>query len=44
MKHPATMNIIFGVPFWDHWFDWGASIMGSSGYTLSLTRTLQQES
>jgi len=27
----VPMNLIVGVPFWDHWFDWGASIMGSSG-------------
>jgi hypothetical protein len=27
----VPMNIFFGVPFWDHWFDWGASIMGSQG-------------
>jgi hypothetical protein len=25
------MNLIVGVPFWDHWFDWGASILGSQG-------------
>jgi hypothetical protein len=27
----VPMNIFFGVPFWDHWFDWGASIIGSQG-------------
>lgn len=27
----VPMNIFFGVPFWDHWFDWGASILGSQG-------------
>jgi hypothetical protein len=27
----VPMNLIFGVPFWDHWFDWGASAIGSTG-------------
>ena len=27
----VPMNLIFGVPFWDHWFDWGASATGSTG-------------
>jgi hypothetical protein len=27
----VPMNLIVGVPFWDHWFDWGASILGSQG-------------
>ena len=27
----VPMNLIFGIPFWDHWYDWGASIMGTSG-------------
>jgi hypothetical protein len=27
----VPMNLIFGVPFWDHWFDWGASLTGSTG-------------
>lgn len=27
----VPMNIFFGIPFWDHWFDWGASILGSQG-------------
>ena len=27
----VPMNLFFGVPFWDHWFDWGASILGSHG-------------
>jgi hypothetical protein len=27
----VPMNLIVGVPFWDHWFDWGASIIGSTG-------------
>jgi len=27
----VPMNLFFGVPFWDHWFDWGASILGSQG-------------
>jgi hypothetical protein len=27
----VPMNLIFGIPFWDHWFDWGASILGSTG-------------
>jgi hypothetical protein len=30
----VPMNIFFGVPFWDHWFDWGASILGSQGPTI----------
>lgn len=25
------INLITEVPFWDHWFDWGASILGSKG-------------
>ena len=25
------MNLFVGIPFWDHWFDWGASILGSQG-------------
>jgi hypothetical protein len=27
----VPMNLIFGIPFWDHWFDWGTSILGSTG-------------
>jgi hypothetical protein len=27
----VPMNLIVGVPFWDHWYDWGASILGSQG-------------
>jgi hypothetical protein len=27
----VPMNLISGVPFWDHWFDWGASVLGSKG-------------
>lgn len=27
----VPMNLLIGVPFWDHWFDWGASILGSTG-------------
>lgn len=27
----VPMNLFFGIPFWDHWFDWGASILGSQG-------------
>jgi hypothetical protein len=27
----VPMNLLIGVPFWDHWFDWGASILGSQG-------------
>ncbi|HZC48784.1 MAG TPA: hypothetical protein VE244_06985 [Nitrososphaeraceae archaeon] len=27
----VPMNLTFGIPFWDHWFDWGASILGSTG-------------
>jgi hypothetical protein len=28
------MNLMVGVPFWDHWFDWGASTLGSQGTTI----------
>ncbi len=24
----VPMNYFFGLPFWDHWYDWGASITG----------------
>jgi hypothetical protein len=24
-------NLIFGVPYWDHFFDWGSSILGTKG-------------
>jgi hypothetical protein len=27
----VPMNLMVGVPFWDHWYDWGASILGSQG-------------
>jgi hypothetical protein len=27
----VPINLAVGVPFWDHWFDWGASILGSTG-------------
>lgn len=27
----VPMNLLLGIPFWDHWFDWGASIMGTTG-------------
>jgi hypothetical protein len=27
----VPINLLVGVPFWDHWFDWGASILGSQG-------------
>jgi hypothetical protein len=27
----VPMNLLTGVPFWDHWFDWGASLVGSTG-------------
>ena len=27
----VPMNLLFGIPFWDHWFDWGASILGTKG-------------
>lgn len=27
----VPMNLFVGIPFWDHWFDWGASILGSQG-------------
>jgi hypothetical protein len=26
----VPINLAVGVPFWDHWFDWGASILGST--------------
>jgi hypothetical protein len=28
------MNLMVGIPFWDHWFDWGASTLGSQGTTI----------
>ena len=30
----VPMNLMVGVPFWDHWFDWGASTLGSQGLTI----------
>lgn len=27
----VPMNIFVGVPFWEHWFDWGDSILGGQG-------------
>src|SRR5919199_488763 len=32
-------NLLFGVPFWDHFFDWGASILGTKG-TIFTYETL----
>ena len=32
----VPMNIFVGVPFWDHWFDWGDSILGGQGYDLYI--------
>lgn len=32
-------NLLFGVPFWDHFFDWGASILGTKG-TIFTYKTL----
>ena len=30
----VPFNLTVGVPFWDHWFDWGASTLGSQGLTI----------
>jgi hypothetical protein len=30
----VPFNLSVGVPFWDHWFDWGASTLGSQGTTI----------
>ena len=30
----VPFNLSVGVPFWDHWFDWGASTLGSQGGTI----------
>jgi hypothetical protein len=29
----VPMNWVFGIPFWDHWFDWGNSIAGFPVFT-----------
>jgi hypothetical protein len=36
----VPMNLVFGIPFWDHWFDWGASILGSTGSNATATGTI----
>jgi len=30
----VPFNLLAGVPFWDHWFDWGASTLGNQGLTI----------
>jgi hypothetical protein len=35
----VPINLIVGIPFWDHWYDWGASILGTSG-TIFTYETL----
>jgi len=27
----VPFNLLFGVPYWDHFFDWGGSILGAKG-------------
>jgi hypothetical protein len=35
----VPMNLALGIPFWDHWFDWGASILGATGTTTGTIFT-----
>jgi hypothetical protein len=34
----VPMNFIFGIPFWDHWFDWGQAYWEVQALS-SLTKT-----
>jgi hypothetical protein len=36
----VPMNLIFGIPFWDHWFDWGNSILGTTATSATPTGTI----
>jgi hypothetical protein len=36
----VPMNLIFGIPFWDHWFDWGNSILGTTATGATATGTI----
>jgi hypothetical protein len=37
----VPMNLTVGIPFWDHWFDWGASILGATGTTTGTIFTYE---